>query len=91
MLTRTPTLAVFSDYVSCILGLVRQGSNWTLDPFGVCALVTLVILTPRFVDRRGFFRISKTKITRRSNGVKEMCVVWRCVVYSVRFILRTGH
>ncbi|ESK84894.1 heme peroxidase [Moniliophthora roreri MCA 2997] len=26
--------AVFSDYVSCILGLVRQGSNWTLDPFG---------------------------------------------------------
>ncbi|KAJ8091181.1 hypothetical protein PM082_004157 [Marasmius tenuissimus] len=26
--------AVFSDYVSCILGLVRQGSSWTLDPFG---------------------------------------------------------
>ncbi|EEB88250.1 hypothetical protein MPER_14020, partial [Moniliophthora perniciosa FA553] len=26
--------AVFADYVSCILGLVRQGSNWTLDPFG---------------------------------------------------------
>ncbi|KAK7049205.1 hypothetical protein VNI00_005806 [Paramarasmius palmivorus] len=25
--------AVFSDYVSCILGLVRQGSNWTLNPF----------------------------------------------------------
>jgi linoleate 10R-lipoxygenase len=26
---------IFSDYVSCILGLVRQGSNWSLDPFGV--------------------------------------------------------
>ncbi|KAJ3859653.1 linoleate diol synthase [Lentinula novae-zelandiae] len=25
---------IFSDYVSCILGLVRQGSNWSLDPFG---------------------------------------------------------
>lgn len=26
---------IFSDYVSCILGLVRQGSNWSLDPFRV--------------------------------------------------------
>lgn len=26
---------IFSDYVSCILGLVRQGSNWSLNPFGV--------------------------------------------------------
>ncbi|KAJ3989347.1 linoleate diol synthase [Lentinula detonsa] len=26
--------AIFSDYVSCILGLVRQGSNWSLNPFG---------------------------------------------------------
>ncbi|KAF9259925.1 linoleate diol synthase [Marasmius fiardii PR-910] len=25
--------AILSDYVSCILGLVRQGSNWALDPF----------------------------------------------------------
>ncbi|TRM65543.1 heme peroxidase [Schizophyllum amplum] len=25
--------AVFADYVHCILGLVRQGSSWTLDPF----------------------------------------------------------
>ncbi|THV05525.1 linoleate diol synthase [Dendrothele bispora CBS 962.96] len=25
---------VFSDYLSCILGLVRQGSNWSLNPFG---------------------------------------------------------
>ncbi|GLB41915.1 putative animal haem peroxidase [Lyophyllum shimeji] len=24
---------VFSDYFSCILGLVRDGSNWSLDPF----------------------------------------------------------
>lgn len=27
--------AVFSDYFSAILGLVRQGSNWSLNPFGV--------------------------------------------------------
>ncbi|KAJ3798492.1 linoleate diol synthase [Lentinula aff. detonsa] len=26
--------AIFSDYVSCILGLVRQGSSWSLNPFG---------------------------------------------------------
>ncbi|KAL0953741.1 hypothetical protein HGRIS_004930 [Hohenbuehelia grisea] len=26
--------AVFSDYFSCILGLVRQGSSWSLLPFG---------------------------------------------------------
>lgn len=25
---------VFSDYFSCILGLVREGSSWSLDPFG---------------------------------------------------------
>ncbi|KIY63464.1 heme peroxidase, partial [Cylindrobasidium torrendii FP15055 ss-10] len=25
---------VFSDYFSCILGLVRKGSNWSLSPFG---------------------------------------------------------
>lgn len=25
---------VFSDYFSCILGLVREGSNWSLNPFG---------------------------------------------------------
>ena len=24
---------IFSDYLSCILGLVRQGSNWSLEPF----------------------------------------------------------
>ncbi|KAF8074859.1 linoleate diol synthase [Lyophyllum atratum] len=24
---------VFSDYFSCILGLVREGSSWSLDPF----------------------------------------------------------
>ncbi|KAG2350116.1 heme peroxidase [Suillus weaverae] len=24
---------VFSDYFSCILGIVRQGSNWSLEPF----------------------------------------------------------
>jgi linoleate 10R-lipoxygenase len=24
---------VFSDYFSCILGLVRQGSSWSLEPF----------------------------------------------------------
>ncbi|KAI0306151.1 linoleate diol synthase [Multifurca ochricompacta] len=26
--------AIFSDYFSSILGLVRQGSTWSLDPFG---------------------------------------------------------
>ncbi|KAF8634588.1 hypothetical protein AX17_004177 [Amanita inopinata Kibby_2008] len=25
---------VFSDYFSCILGLVREGSSWSLNPFG---------------------------------------------------------
>ncbi|EDR13977.1 linoleate diol synthase [Laccaria bicolor S238N-H82] len=25
---------VFSDYFSCILGLVRDGNNWSLSPFG---------------------------------------------------------
>lgn len=25
---------VFSDYFSAILGLVRQGSSWSLEPFG---------------------------------------------------------
>jgi hypothetical protein len=27
---------VFSDYFSSILGLVRTGSSWSLNPFGVC-------------------------------------------------------
>jgi linoleate 10R-lipoxygenase len=27
--------AIFADYVSSILGLVRQGSTWSLDPFSV--------------------------------------------------------
>ncbi|KAI9435341.1 linoleate diol synthase [Lactarius indigo] len=26
--------AIFSDYFSCILGLPRQGSTWSLNPFG---------------------------------------------------------
>lgn len=30
--------AVFSDYFSAILGLVREGSSWSLNPFGVCIL-----------------------------------------------------
>lgn len=29
------TLVVFSDYFSSILGLVRDGSSWSLDPFSV--------------------------------------------------------
>jgi linoleate 10R-lipoxygenase len=32
---------VFSDYFSCILGLVRDGNNWSLNPFGVSSLLTL--------------------------------------------------
>lgn len=31
--------AVFSDYFSSILGLVRQGSSWSLNPFGVCVCI----------------------------------------------------
>ena len=31
---------VFSDYFSCILGLVRQGSSWSLNPFGVNILLS---------------------------------------------------
>jgi linoleate 10R-lipoxygenase len=27
---------IFSDYFGAILGLVRQGSTWTLNPFAVC-------------------------------------------------------
>lgn len=27
-------LVIFSDYFSCILGLVRYGSTWSLNPFG---------------------------------------------------------
>ncbi|KAG1742705.1 heme peroxidase [Suillus paluster] len=27
------TSVILSDYLSCILGLVRKGSNWTLEPF----------------------------------------------------------
>jgi hypothetical protein len=27
--------AIFADYFSSILGLVRQGSTWSLNPFGV--------------------------------------------------------
>ena len=27
--------AIFSDYFSAILGLVRQGNSWSLSPFGV--------------------------------------------------------
>lgn len=30
---------VFSDYFSCILGLVRFGNNWSLDPFHVCMFI----------------------------------------------------
>ena len=28
-------LVVFSDYFSTILGLVRDGSSWSLEPFEV--------------------------------------------------------
>ncbi len=34
--------AVFSDYFSAILGLVRQGSSWSLNPFGVSYGAVLV-------------------------------------------------
>ena len=33
---------VFSDYFSAILGLVRQGSSWSLNPFGVCYFLSFL-------------------------------------------------
>jgi len=33
---------VFSDYFSCILGLVRDGNSWSLNPFGVRSLLYLL-------------------------------------------------
>jgi linoleate 10R-lipoxygenase len=33
---------VLSDYISSILGLVRQGSTWILDPFEVCDSLGLI-------------------------------------------------
>lgn len=42
--------AVFSDYFSAILGLVRQGNSWSLNPFGVSPgtlrLVVLLLTSP---------------------------------------------
>lgn len=40
--------AIFSDYFSSILGLARQGSTWSLNPFGVrgssCLYSTKVLM-----------------------------------------------
>jgi hypothetical protein len=37
--------AILSDYFSSILGLVRQGSTWSLNPFGVRVLPTSYPIT----------------------------------------------
>ena len=34
--------AVFSDYFGSILGLVRLGSSWSLNPFGVCYFLSFL-------------------------------------------------
>ena len=44
---------VFSDYFSAILGLVRQGSEWSLDPFGEIRKEGLSGLGERFERGRG--------------------------------------
>ena len=36
--------AIFADYFSSILGLVRQGSSWSLNPFGVSGVGLYVFL-----------------------------------------------
>lgn len=41
--------AVFSDYFSAILGLVRQGNSWSLNPFGVSG-VKFCISFSQFID-----------------------------------------
>lgn len=63
---------VFSDYFSCILGLVRDGNNWSLSPFGVG-----VIFGPAFPLTDSVFRKSEKKIIRFSSGVKVTCAVLR--------------
>ena len=47
--------AIFSDYFSAILGLVRQGSSWSLNPFGVSRIVTIMCMSahPRTGNQEG--------------------------------------
>lgn len=35
LIVHVSLIVVFSDYFSTILGLVRDGSNWSLNPFDV--------------------------------------------------------
>ncbi|KAG6860884.1 hypothetical protein C0995_006439 [Termitomyces sp. Mi166 len=48
---------VFSDYFSCILGLVRDGSSWSLNPFGV-----------RFLPARWEIRNEDHSVFERGKG-----------------------
>ncbi|KAG7444916.1 heme peroxidase [Guyanagaster necrorhizus] len=47
---------VFSDYFSCILGLVREGSSWSLSPFGARALSAIIDVEFRKDDHTIFER-----------------------------------
>ena len=57
--------AIFSDYFSAILGLVRDGNSWSLNPFGVSKILNnLAVHIFMFcVDRK-----SERWIIRSSNG-----------------------
>ena len=63
---------IFSDYFSCILGLVRDGSNWSLSPFGVGIFFDSAI---SLTD--SFFRKSEKTIIRFSSGEKVTYAVLR--------------
>lgn len=68
--------AVFSDYFSAILGLVRQGSSWSLSPFGVSSSSTLTQLCT-VPDACLSHRKSEMRTTRCLNAGVAMCVVSR--------------
>lgn len=63
---------VFSDYFSCILGLVRGGNNWSLSPFGVGIILDSAFLLTDFFGRK-----SEKTIIRFSSGVKVTYAVLR--------------
>lgn len=44
---------VFSDYFSAILGLVRQGNSWSLNPFGVELISFLIVLDAELLTLLG--------------------------------------
>jgi hypothetical protein len=63
---------VFSDYFSSILGLVRQGSTWSLNPFEVGPLSVYLDLLTQIYHRK-----SGTRIILSSSVVGATSAVWR--------------